>query len=106
MLKNSQFAKDINTTDKLLKNGIKSIEKIKQFIENNNKNGAVNESIKLEVISEKIVNKARLIPIASARKADFRFASAYSRFQGHFRKIGWKRKLQYGCFRTNNFPRN
>ena len=65
MLKDSQFAKDVKVAEKLLNDGIKSLNLIKQHIEHENKQLAVEEAIKYEVISEKIVNNARIIPIAS-----------------------------------------
>ena len=65
MLKDSQFAQDVKVAEKLLNDGIKSLNLIKKHIEHENKQLAVQEAIKYEVISEKIVNNARLIPIAS-----------------------------------------
>lgn len=65
MLKDSQLSKDVEIAEKLLKNGIKSVSLIKKHIENDEKKLAVDEAIKYEIISEKIVNNARLIPIAS-----------------------------------------
>ena len=67
MLKDSQFAKDVYVADKLLKDAQKSLDKIKSFIDNNNREEAINESFKYEIISEKIVNNARIIPITSGR---------------------------------------
>ena len=67
MLKDSQFSKDVYVADKLLKDAQKSLDKIKSFIDNNNREEAINESFKYEIISEKIVNNARIIPIISGR---------------------------------------
>lgn len=65
MLKNSQFAKDVYIAEKLLKDANKSLNKIINYIENNDRENAIEESFKYEVISEKIVNNARIIPISS-----------------------------------------
>ena len=65
MLRDSQFAKDVLVADKLLTDGKKSLDNIKNHIEHENKQLAVQEAIKYEIISEKIVNNARIMPITS-----------------------------------------
>ena len=65
MLRDSQFAKDVLVADKLLTDGKKSLDNIKKHIEHENKQLAVQEAIKYEIISEKIVNNARIMPITS-----------------------------------------
>lgn len=65
MLKDSQLAKDIKKANKLISDAQKSLSIIDQHIENNDKEEAMKEIFKYERISEKIVNNARVIPIAS-----------------------------------------
>lgn len=65
MLKDSQFAKDVNSANKLLSSAQKTLSKVNSYIEDNDKENAVKEIFKYEVITEKIVNNARLIPTAT-----------------------------------------
>lgn len=65
MLSESQFAKDAKSARKYLKSAEKSLDKIDYFIEHNKKQDAITESFKYEEIAEKIVNNARLMPIAT-----------------------------------------
>lgn len=63
MLKDSQFAKDAQVADKLLKDGDKILKNIIFLINEDRKKEAIEEAMKYELIAEKIVNNARIMPI-------------------------------------------
>lgn len=63
MLKDSQFAKDAQVAEKLIKDGEKILKNILFLINSERKEEAIREAMKYELISEKIVNNARLMPI-------------------------------------------
>ncbi len=65
MLKDSQFSKDIEVAQKLLSDGNKLVQEIQNLISDEQKEAAVKKAIEYEVLSEKIVNNARIIPIDS-----------------------------------------
>ena len=65
MLKNSQLAKDIKVANKLILDAQKSLTIIDEHLEKNDKEALMKEVFKYERISEKIVNNARIMPIAS-----------------------------------------
>lgn len=64
-MSNNKFAKDLRTAQDLLNKAQKSLDKINFQLERNNISEAVNESYNYEILSEKIVNNARLLPVAS-----------------------------------------
>lgn len=65
MLSESRFSKDVQKAEKLIKDASKTLDNIRKFIDEEDKESAINESYKYVRISEKIVNTARLMPISS-----------------------------------------
>lgn len=65
MLKDSQIAKDVSNAHKLLKQLSDSLDVIDSKINNNDKEGLIQELFNYEHIAEKTVNNARLMPIIS-----------------------------------------
>lgn len=65
MLSESQLAKDVKVANKLIADAQKSLSIINKYIDEDDKENAMKELYKYEIISEKIVNNARIIPIAS-----------------------------------------
>lgn len=65
MLKDSQIAKDVLITKKLLTQLNDSLDVINTKIEQDDKEGLIKELFNYENLSEKMVNNARLLPIIS-----------------------------------------
>lgn len=65
MLTQTQFSKDAEVARKLLSSAKKIIDSICEAIRNGDKETAMKLSVEYEAVSEKIVNNARLMPIAT-----------------------------------------
>lgn len=61
----SKFVKDLETAQSLLNRAQKSLDEINLCLKRNDIFWAITESYNYEMLSEKIVNNARLLPIAS-----------------------------------------
>ena len=61
----SKFIKDLETAQNLLNRAQKSLDEINLYLKRNDVFCAITESYNYEMLSEKIVNNARLLPIAS-----------------------------------------
>ena len=65
MLKDSQVAKDILIAEEIHNKLTKNLNKIKQKIEEDDKEGLISELFNYENNAEQLVNNARLLPIAT-----------------------------------------
>lgn len=65
MLKDSQFSRDVGKAEKLISSADKILTELRKSIDDGDKEKALEIAMKYELLSEKIVNNARLIPIAT-----------------------------------------
>lgn len=65
MQSESKFEKDLKTAQRLLSKAQQSLAKINSCIERKNISNAIEESYNYEILCERIVNNARILPVSS-----------------------------------------